>query len=722
VSTSDERIGLAVALACRTSPQLDPEVAREAIEAAARSGRERNLLSEFLREHSDGFSSGLSSAPLVVGRVVDSLRSAGATNMVKPRCASCDIERKLPYIVESGRICVPCFIKANAKECIRCRQTRPVACATASGPICSRCHVQDPSRHEPCVRCGRVRQVTRRTDEGPLCSSCYERPKARCDACGRQGKIHSRRSGSALCDRCYRSPQRPCGVCGEIGVILRRAGEKGDVDTCERCYTPPLVECAGCSRVRPCSALTEQGPLCQACAPRPVHVCSRCGEERPAQQLTEDGPICSPCYDRIRRVPCRSCGERCRPYERGRCAKCVLSTRVEELLSDGTGIRSDLEPLAGAIRSASQPVSMLNWLRHSEGTEILSRLATGEVELSHEGLDDLPRTKPLDHLRSLLIASGLLPEVAIEFDRLEPWLDALLADVPKGHARTLRAFASWKVFRRARRKADRGTLSENGVKWARLRVRQALAFLEWLDGHGIQLEGLAQRDVDLWLAGGPTTRYVVRDFLAWARARRLAPPVKVPLRQVLSPAQPVDDDERWEQVDRLLSDDTVELDVRVAGLFALLYGQHLSRVSRLRRQDLIVESGRVAIRFGEDMLVLPPGLDQLAVQLLERRGHALVQGDTAWLFPGGTPGRPITAERFRGRLADVGIPLRPTRQAALLQLAAEMPAPVLADLLGLHANTAVEWVRAARGDWSAYAAAGTTGDPARFVAGEGGRG
>ncbi|MGA2529238.1 MAG: hypothetical protein ABSG36_08780 [Acidimicrobiales bacterium] len=33
----DERIGLAVAAACRTSPELDPVVAAEAIETAARS-------------------------------------------------------------------------------------------------------------------------------------------------------------------------------------------------------------------------------------------------------------------------------------------------------------------------------------------------------------------------------------------------------------------------------------------------------------------------------------------------------------------------------------------------------------------------------------------------------------------------------------------------------------------------------------------------------------
>jgi hypothetical protein len=134
-------------------------------------------------------------------------------------------------------------------------------------------------------------------------------------------------------------------------------------------------------------------------------------------------------------------------------------------------------------------------------------------------------------------------------------------------------------------------------------------------------------------------------------------------------------------VDRLLSDGRIDLDVRVAGLFALLYGQHMSRISRLQREDLVIEARKVAVRFGEDEVTLPPGLDDLAVALLERRGRAVVRGGRNWLFPGGAPGRPITAERFRRRLAEAGVVLRPSRQAALLQLAAELPAPVLADLL-----------------------------------------
>jgi hypothetical protein len=56
------------------------------------------------------------------------------------------------------------------------------------------------------------------------------------------------------------------------------------------------------------------------------------------------------------------------------------------------------------------------------------------------------------------------------------------------------------------------------------------------------------------------------------------------------------------------------------------------------------------------------------------------------------------------RLGKLGIPSRATRNAALLQLAAEVPPTVLADLLGLHPHTAVAWVKAAGGDWSRYAA------------------
>ena len=77
---------------------------------------------------------------------------------------------------------------------------------------------------------------------------------------------------------------------------------------------------------------------------------------------------------------------------------------------------------------------------------------------------------------------------------------------------------------------------------------------------------------------------------------------------------------------------------------------------------------------------------------------------TRWLFPGGIPGKPITASQLGERLHALGIYAMPGRRAALTDLAAKMPAAVLADLLHLSPGTAVRWVHQAGGDWSRYAA------------------
>jgi len=68
------------------------------------------------------------------------------------------------------------------------------------------------------------------------------------------------------------------------------------------------------------------------------------------------------------------------------------------------------------------------------------------------------------------------------------------------------------------------------------------------------------------------------------------------------------------------------------------------------------------------------------------------------------PGKPITAPRLGSRLRALGIYAQAGRRAALLDLAAQLPAAVLADLLGLAPGTAVRWMRQAGGDWSGYAA------------------
>jgi hypothetical protein len=55
-------------------------------------------------------------------------------------------------------------------------------------------------------------------------------------------------------------------------------------------------------------------------------------------------------------------------------------------------------------------------------------------------------------------------------------------------------------------------------------------------------------------------------------------------------------------------------------------------------------------------------------------------------------------------LAALGIRPGRARSTALFALATDLPAAVLARMLGIHIKVAVAWQQAASGDWTAYAA------------------
>jgi len=105
--------------------------------------------------------------------------------------------------------------------------------------------------------------------------------------------------------------------------------------------------------------------------------------------------------------------------------------------------------------------------------------------------------------------------------------------------------------------------------------------------------------------------------------------------------------------------------------------------------------------------VLPEPLAGLARQVAAtRHGHATIgdQGSSPWLFPGGQPGRPLSSYRLNQRLRQLGIRPGQSRNTAPFQLATELPAALLARMLGIHIAVAVAWQRASAGDWTNYAA------------------
>jgi hypothetical protein len=375
------------------------------------------------------------------------------------------------------------------------------------------------------------------------------------------------------------------------------------------------------------------------------------------------------------------------------------------LLADDSGVIAPaLIPVYESIAAARQPYSALNWLRAGAGAGILAELATGTLALTHDALDAHPRGAA-EFLRQMLVANGALEARHEDLARMEVWVQAVLSRIDQPEDRRLvQAYATWAVLARLRRRARAGGVVR--TPHAKHRITAAVRLLAWLRGRDTSLADLAQPDVDVWLAADPPSSYDVRDFLGWAADRRIVVRLEVPTLPALT-GSALDDEERWSIVERLLHDDTVDLTDRVAGCLVLLYAQQLSRIVMITVDQVIHRDGEVHLRLGLQEVVIPEPLGALIGELIATGRRYVGVGSPAsstWLIPGLFPGRHLGAPRLGERLRELGIDARAGRRSALMHLAARLPAAVLAETLNLTPGTAVDWVRAAGGDWSSYAA------------------
>ncbi len=541
----------------------------------------------------------------------------------------------------------------------------------------------------------------------------------------------------------YVQPHRRCGRCGRMNEIaLRATSERADV--CVNCYRPPTATCCSCGRRRPCYYVADGRATCMACIPRRTCLCAHCGEERPATAHWAEGAVCGRCYDATlrRRGPCSGCGElrrlvappgtaathccdcahfpslaRCaecgvedKLYERHRCDRCTLRRRATALMAGADGqVPEALAGVHAAIVASVVPRKALNWLRSGAGAPILAAIARGTTPLSHAALDAHPRPRAAEHVRQMLVAHGALPARNEELARLERWIDDAIASMSRTEdAGLVRRFATWHVLRGLRRRVEhRPPNGRVATRYARTQVGTTIELLDWLHDRGISLGECKQGDVDRWLAGPPRRREA-RHFLGWASRRGFV--AKLVIRAPPEhPGDALDAEERWDIARRFLHDDGLDLVDRVAGCFVLLYAQPLSRIAVMTQDQVAVhDDGHVTVRFAAYDLAVHEPLAGLMATLARgtRLGHVGIGAPTTspWLFPGHLPGRPITPARLGARLAVFGIDARAGRRAALLQLAAELPAPVLAGTLGITTTTAVDWIKAAGGDWASYAA------------------
>lgn len=625
-------------------PALPAGVITAAVNAAAAQAGQRSQLAWSLQDRPGLLTGEGAEAPVPsVLRLIDRLCAAGAAGIVRPPCPHCGRTIALVKPRSGVRLCRNCVARSRAEPCSGCGRTGEPAARDQHGqPLCANCLISDPANLEVCVNCGRCRVVSTRTPDGPLCPGCPPLPVLDCSICGQHRSCGtSRLTGLPWCPPCQNRSAR-CAGCGQVKPIA--SGTPGTL-RCRDCTVPAFPDCPAC-----------------ATSPRP-----------------------------------------------GRCASCLLELRLRELLTGPDGcIHASLRPLKDALAATDPPGTALRWLAKTPVATVLAGIAVAGRSLAHADLDGLEQTPVLAHLRSVLVATGTLTPRDEQLSRLERFLsDVLDACTDPDQRQILHRYAIWHLLRRLRRRNNGQPATIQQYMVVHQHVRAAVVLLGWLAAQHLTLATCRQADLERWVSSGEAShRYHAGHFVRWAARNRLTT-LFFPATRWQGPTRALDDRARWDAARRLLHDDMLGARDRLAGLLVLLYAQPVARVSRLTTGHVTTDGTTVRIRLGPAPITLPGPAADIARQLLDgKRGHATTGAGnpSPWLFPGGQPGRPINAGHLGQRLKDLGIQPGQARSTALLQLAAELPAALLARMLGIHISVAVAWQHASAGDWASYAA------------------
>lgn len=444
--------------------------------------------------------------------------------------------------------------------------------------------------------------------------------------------------------------------------------------------------------------------MCGSCYRRALNTvgtCANCDEHRLLPGRTDDGAsVCASCagFDRF---VCAACGAVDQPMAHPLvCARCDIRARLITALHP----RGEPSPAAGAlidVLAAGNPRVVARWLNEQpDRVAMLRAMVTGDKPIAHGTLDELAATRNVEHLRQELVAAGLLPEINHDLARFDVWADRFIATIDSDLDRTVIAsYIAWHHRRRLARMIELGTLRPFSTRGARQQTRVAAQLLAWLAGRGVTLAECAQAHVDEWFATGPTTRTHSLNFLVWARNTRRCPRrLRFPNYKPAMPAGMPHHD-RVALIAALLHDENIDLADRVAGLLVALYAQPVSRICRVRLDDINITNDPSTVVINSARVELDDDTGELLRQLTARLA---ADGRSTWLFPGRHPRQPTAAKSLTERLNEVGVTCA-ARVAAFHDLASQIPSPVLAELIGYNPNFLAERAAVLGVPWQTYA-------------------
>lgn len=473
----------------------------------------------------------------------------------------------------------------------------------------------------------------------------------------------------------------------------RRRGRPRTAGTieCSRCHEPSRI------RVR-----WPEGPVCGPCfttAARTYGQCAYCGTHRLLPGISATGqPICRECAGITTNLECDNCGREAERLRGGHCARCVVTSDLEQILKPHTPPDMRIKRLVTELAAVPRPESIITWMRHPVTADLLTKIGTRELQLNHEAFDALPPSRSLEHLREMLVHHHMMPSRGDRrLARFESWLDHRLETLSSepAIATPLEQFARWHHLRRLRENTDPTRNMDNATRCAKQEITEAGKFLRWLlDEHSTTINDLRQAQLDAYLSAGTTTRTVIRNFIQWRARAGIAPPFRTRYRTARTTPL-ASSRQRLDLIKNVVAAEQVALSTRIAALILLLYGTPVSRICPLTLDDIDATPARTTIALGDLPAPIPEALLPLFHQHLERRGnHQTMNHGSPWLFPGTNAGQHISEQVLMIRLRGLGIDIQAARNAALHDLTKEIDPASLADLLGY--STKVMNIHAAR--------------------------
>ena len=136
-------------------------------------------------------------------------------------------------------------------------------------------------------------------------------------------------------------------------------------------------------------------------------------------------------------------------------------------------------------------------------------------------------------------------------------------------------------------------------------ARGAVAFLDWLDADDLTLGSCGQADLDRWLADEHASHREEAGRSSAGPAPASSPPATSPPPNGPGPPSRLDHEHRWDTARRLLHDDTLKPEDRLAGLLVLLYAQGVTAISRMTASQIQASDDGVRLRLGRVPVHLP---------------------------------------------------------------------------------------------------------------------